>query len=67
MVSRAPGVSGAIVGEIADRSMGNYMSQLGGYVLSGTRMSGRQICTTAVGMNGKAAAEGRTFVYHLRL
>ena len=56
VVSRAPGVSGAIAGEIADRSLSNYMPQLGGYVLSGTQMSGGQIRTTAVGMNGKAAS-----------
>lgn len=56
VVSRTPNVSGSIAGEIADRSLSNYMPQLGGYVLSGTQMSGGQIRTTAAGADGKTAS-----------
>lgn len=55
VASRQPSVSGSIGGEIADRSLGNYMSQMGGYQLNGTTISGGQISTTAVGADGKSA------------
>lgn len=56
VAAKAPGVSGAIGGEIADRSLGNYMPQLQGYQLSGTQISGGRISTTAVGADGKSSA-----------
>ena len=49
VASRTPNVSGSIGGEIADRSLGNYMPQLNGYQLSGTQITGGQISTTAIG------------------
>ena len=55
VVSRQPSVSGSIGGEIADRSLGNYMPQMGGYQLNGTTITGGQISTTAVGADGKSA------------
>lgn len=55
VASRQPGMSGTIGGEIADRSLGNYMPQMGGYQLQGTTITGGQINTTAVGVDGKAA------------
>lgn len=55
VAGRQPGVSGSIGGEIADRSLGNYMPQLGGYQLQGTSITGGQISTTAVGANGQSS------------
>lgn len=55
VASRQPSVSGSIGGEIADRSLGNYMPQMTGYQLQGTSISGGQINTTAVGADGKSA------------
>ena len=55
VASRQPSVSGSIGGEIADRSLGNYMPQMGGYQLNGTTITGGQISTTAVGADGKSA------------
>lgn len=46
---RPPNVSGTIAGDIADRSLGNYMPHLEGYRLSGTQITGGQISTTAIG------------------
>ena len=53
VASKAPNVSGTIGGEIANRSLGNYMPQLGGYKLSDTQITGGQISTKAEGSNGK--------------
>lgn len=55
VATRQPSVSGSIGGEIADRSLGNYMPQLGGYQLQGTSISGGQISTTAVRADGQSA------------
>lgn len=56
VASGAAGVSGKIAGDIADRSLGNYMPQLAGSKLSGTEISGGQISTTAIGADGKESA-----------
>lgn len=53
VASRAPNVSGSIGGEIADRSLSNYMPQLGGHQLSGTQITGGHISTKAVGADGR--------------
>lgn len=53
VASKTPNVSGTIGGEIANRSLGNYMPQLGGYKLSDTQITGGQISTKAEGSNGK--------------
>jgi len=52
----APGASGKIAGDIADRSLGNYMPQLANSKLSGTEISGGHISTTAMGADGKEAS-----------
>lgn len=53
---RPPNVSGTIAGDIADRSLGNYMPHLEGYRLSGTQITGGQISTTAIGPGGQETA-----------
>lgn len=55
VASRGPNVSGSIAGDIADRSLGNYMPQLGGYQLKDTQISGGQISTVATGADGQSA------------
>lgn len=54
VAARAPSVSGSIAGDIADRSLQNYMPQLGGYQLQNTEISGGRISTTAIGADGKS-------------
>lgn len=56
VAARHPSVSGSIAGDIADRSLKNYMPQLSGMKLNGTQITGGQISTTAVGSSGKEAA-----------
>lgn len=56
VASRAPDVSGSIAGDIADRSLGNYMPQMQGKKLTGTHITGGHISTTSVGVDGKTAA-----------
>ena len=57
VASRPEGVSGAIAGEIADRSLQNYMPQLTNYSLVGTQITGGHIHTTATGMASQGAVE----------
>ena len=49
-------VSGKIGGEIADRSVGNFMPHLSGQQLSGTEISGGHISTQMTGTGGKDAS-----------
>ena len=56
VASRAPGVSGSIGGEIADRSLGNYMPHMQGFQMKGTQISGGHISTTATTPDGKTAS-----------
>lgn len=56
VVARTPNVSGSIGGEIADRSLGNYMPHMQGQQLKDTQITGGQISTTAVGADGKATS-----------
>lgn len=53
VASKLPNVSGSIGGDIADRSLSNYMPHLGGHKLSGTQITGGQINTASVGADGK--------------
>ena len=46
-------VSGSIAGDIADRSLANYMPGLAGQTLSGTQITGGQISTSVIGKDGK--------------
>lgn len=56
VASRTPNVSGAIAGDIADRSLGNFMPQLNDYQLKDTQIKGGQISTTAISADGKSTA-----------
>lgn len=56
VASRTPDVSGTIAGDIADRSLANYMPQMQGKTLSGTQITGGHISTTSTGADGKAAS-----------
>ena len=56
VASRTPDVSGTIAGDIADRSLANYMPQMQGKALSGTNITGGHISTTATGADGKSAS-----------
>ncbi|MCM1508734.1 MAG: hypothetical protein NC177_16625 [Ruminococcus flavefaciens] len=53
VASRSPNISGTIGGDIADRSLGNYMPQLQGKQLKDTQITGGKISTTAVDADGK--------------
>ena len=55
VAARSPSVSGTIAGDIADRSLSNYMPQFGGKQLKGTQITGGHISTKAVGADGKSA------------
>lgn len=55
VASKAPNVSGSIAGDIADRSLENFMPHLSGRRLSGTQITGGQISTTATGSDGNEA------------
>ena len=57
VASRPEAVSGAIAGDIADRSLQNYIPQLTNYSLAGTQITGGHIHTTATGMAAQEAAE----------
>jgi len=56
VAARHPSVSGSIAGDIANRSIPNYIPQLSNMKLSGTQITGGQISTTAVGASGKEAS-----------
>ena len=56
VASRTPDVSGKIAGDIADRSLSNYLPHLNGTQLSGTQINGGHISTTAVGANRQSAS-----------
>lgn len=53
VAGRAPSVSGMIAGDIADRSLANYMPHMSGMTVSGTEISGGQITAKVVGADGK--------------
>lgn len=55
VASRSSKVSGSIGGEIADRSLSNFMPQFGGHELSGTEITGGHISTTATNEEGKSS------------
>ena len=55
VASRPENVSGSIAGDIADRSLANYMPQLGGYTLSDTQITGGHISTSATDAAGNAS------------
>ena len=55
VASRNPKMSGTIGGEIADKSLANYMPQLKGVPLKDTQISGGKISTTAMAPDGRMA------------
>ncbi len=55
VATRTPGASGAIGGDIADRSLSNYMPHMSGMQTKGTQISGGHISTTATTPDGKTA------------
>ena len=56
VASGKPDAAGKITGDIADRSLGNYMPQLNGYQLKDTEIKGGQISTKATGPDGRETA-----------
>lgn len=55
VAAKAESVSGTIAGDIADRSLGNYMPQMSGHKLKNTQITGGHISTTATGPDGKSS------------
>lgn len=55
VATRPDSVSGSIGGDIANRSLGNYMPQLGRHTLSNTQITGGHIRTTATDAAGKTS------------
>lgn len=53
VASRTADVSGTIAGDIADRSLKNYMPHMEGHKLSNTQITGGKISTAAIGPDGK--------------
>ncbi len=56
VASRTPNVSGSIGGDIANRSLGNYMPHMKGMDLSDTQITGGHISTKVIGADGKETA-----------
>ena len=56
VAARPAEAAGTIAGEIADRSLGNYMPQFMGQTLKRTQISGGHISTTATGADGKTSS-----------
>lgn len=56
VAARPAEAAGTIAGDIADRSLGNYMPQLADHTLKGTQISGGHISTTATGTDGKVSS-----------
>ena len=58
VASRPEAVSGAIAGDIADRSLQNFMPQLSHYSLAGTQITGGHIHTMATSKTVEPGPEG---------
>lgn len=56
VASRTSDVSGTIAGNIADRSLGNYMPHMAGQKLTNTQITGGRISTTSTSSDGKNAS-----------
>lgn len=56
VASRSPNASGSIAGDIADRSLSNFMPHMKGFQLQGTQINGGHISTTATTADGKTAS-----------
>lgn len=55
VASKHPKVSGSIGGDIANRSLSNYLPQFGGHELTNTQITGGHISTTATNENGQSS------------
>ena len=55
VASRTSDVSGSIAGNIADRSLGNYMPHMAGQKLTNTQITGGRVSTTSTSPDGKNA------------
>ena len=55
VAARHVSVSGTIAGDIADRSLKNYMPQMSSHTLQNTQITGGHISTTAIAMDGKSS------------
>ena len=55
VAGRSPNASGMIAGDIADRSLSNYMPHMKGFQMQGTQITGGHISTTATTPDGKKA------------
>lgn len=55
VAGKDPKISGSIAGDIADRSLANYMPQLEGMPLKDTKIEGGRISTTAMTPEGQMA------------
>lgn len=53
VAARTPNMSGTIAGDIADRSLANYMPHMSGMNVSGAEITGGQITAKVVGADGK--------------
>ncbi len=56
VAARTPNVSGTIGGDIANRSLSNYVPNMQGHNLTGTQITGGHISTSVVGADGKQTA-----------
>ena len=56
VASRPTNISGAIGGDIANRSLANYIPNVGGMQLNDTQITGGQISTKVIGAGGKETA-----------
>lgn len=56
VAARPSNISGTIGGDIANRSLANYMPHLQGQSVSGTEITGGRISTTAMGSDGRQSA-----------
>ena len=56
VASRTSDVSGSIAGNIADRSLGNYMPHMADQKLTNTQITGGRISTTSTSPDGKNAS-----------
>ena len=52
VAGRPSNISGSIGGDIADRSLGNYIPGMKGHHLSGTQITGGRISTSVIGSDG---------------
>ncbi len=53
VAAKAPNISGTIGGDIANRSLSNYIPRMAGHKLTGTEITGGRIRTSVVGSDGK--------------